>query len=172
MRAGDHNALDLDDWNARIVVAENMTHVDDYIPLIPGVLAMGGPIRNRLLKALSEYVKETVAARKAALRRQRQEDPAAANAKEEEEDIVVCTIVDVTDSTTKEPWWTKELPPYGIEVSVFEKVYLINAGESQVSDLSTKQLLAIARRKTRVRSAGNSSWKRVAMMMTTSILQS
>lgn len=114
MRGGP-KPLDLDDWDGRMKIAENMEHVDDYIPLIPGVLAMGGPIRGRLLKALSAYVEDAVAAQKA-LKKQ-QQALSDTPEKEDVEEIVVCTIVDVTDNVTKDPWWRKDLPPSGVEVS-------------------------------------------------------
>jgi len=111
---GASKPLDLDGWDERIGIAQNMEHVDDYIPLIPGVLAMGGPIRGRLLTALSAYIEDTVASRKAF---KRQQQVLAVTPEKEEEQIVVCTLVDVTDNTTEEPWWRKDLPPSGIEVS-------------------------------------------------------
>jgi hypothetical protein len=109
------NPLDLDGWDERIGTAQNMEHVDDYIPLIPGVLAMGGPSRGRLTKALSAYIEDTVASRKA-LKRQ-QQILAGTPEKEDTEEIVVCTVVDVTDNTTEDPWWRKDLPLSGVEVS-------------------------------------------------------
>jgi len=97
------NTLDLNGWDARIKRAQNMEHVDDYVPLIPGVLAMGGPIRKKLLKALSEHVKT---------RRRLTAD------NKDVDDGIVCTIVDVTDNTTDKTWWQKDedFPQYGVEV--------------------------------------------------------
>jgi hypothetical protein len=134
------NPLDLDGWDERISTAQNMEHVDDYIPLIPGVLAMGGPIRGRLTKALSTYIEDTVASRKA-LKRQ-QLILAGTPEKEDTEEIVVCTLVDVTDNTTDEPWWRKDLPPSGIEIN---REHKLEARRGDDDDLDPVKLMEAAR---------------------------
>jgi hypothetical protein len=45
--------MDVDDWVSRIVPAETMENVQDYIPLIPEVLAFGGPLKQKLVEALA-----------------------------------------------------------------------------------------------------------------------
>lgn len=41
-----------DDWESRIVPAQTMDDVCDYIPLIPEVLAFGGPLKKKVAEAL------------------------------------------------------------------------------------------------------------------------
>jgi hypothetical protein len=75
--------VNLDDWTGRIATAENMEDVDDFIPLIPGVLAFGGPLRRKMCESLSILAMK--------------------------KHVPVC-MIDLTNSTTSAPWYVAELP--------------------------------------------------------------
>jgi hypothetical protein len=123
------NTLDLNGWDARIKIAQNMEHVDDYIPLIPGVLALGGPIRKKLLKAFEDHIVKVLVHRRQT---------------EDADDGIVCTIVDVTDNTVDKTWWQKDedFPERGIEICRQFKLEARRAGDD---DLDPVKLMEVAR---------------------------